>query len=353
MSSREYVPALQRVVTPWETLVERGQNNYVTVDQAVLDALAATNPELAVHDWRYPPGQHPDNDWAFATQVVVSSVINFAFLNRDREHDGENWSMTDPQTGASLSGSNALHPRLSQRFGEAEDISYEDIVNLVDPKAAFDEFLPGVPLAGHRRLLLADFARGLKDSYEGSVRSLIEASCDSTGDLRLFNEGDGLVERLTRIRDFGQAFLDTNYLGDLVFPFNKRADLAPVLIYGRSLTSQTLPRVADIDQSGAIPDYRLPQAFRAMNAITYSDELAHAVDTLQPIERDSQAEIEIRGATAYSTAYLLGSINEVRADAGQDPYNMAHVDFWLWKMGRELKKNGDTSVPHYTETTAY
>lgn len=352
MSSREYVPALQQVVTPWETLVERGQNTYVTVDQAVLDRLAASNPDLTVPDWRYPSGQHPDNDWAFATQVVVSSVINFAFLNRDRKRDGENWSMTDPQTGALLSGSNALHPRLSQRFGEAEDITDEDLFDLTR-EDSFDEFLPGVPLARQRRLLLTDFADGLEDSYEGSVRNLLEASRDSTGDLRLFNEGDGLVERLTRIRDFGQAFLDTNYLGDLVFPFNKRADLAPVLIYGRSLTSQTLPRVADIDQSGAIPDYRLPQAFRAMNAITYSDELAHAVDTLQPIERDSQAEIEIRGATAYSTAYLLGSINEVRADAGQDPYNMAHVDFWLWKMGRELKKNGDTSVPHYTETTAY
>jgi hypothetical protein len=353
MSSREYVPALQRVVTPWETLVERGHNTYVTVDQTVLDELAASNPELAVPDWRYPPGQHPENDWAFATQVVVSSVINFAFLNRDRERDGEGWSMTDPQTGAILSGSNALHPRILQRFGEAEDVSDRDIEDLIRNEVTFDEFLPGVPLAHSRRLLLTDFADGLKDNYGGSVRNLLEASQDTTGDLRLFNEGNGLVERLTRVREFGHAFLDTSYLGDLVFPFNKRADLAPVLIYGRSLTSKTLPRVADIDQSGAIPDYRLPQAFRAKKVMTYSDELAHTVDTLQPIERDSQAEIEIRAATAYSTAYLLGGINEVRADAGQDPYNMAHVDFWLWKMGRELKKNGDTSVPHYTETTTY
>jgi len=352
MSSREYVPALQRVVTPWETLVERGLNTYVTVDQVVLDELARTNPDLAVPDWRYPPGQHPENDWAFATQVVVSSVINFAFLNRDRERDGEGWSMTDPHTGALLSGSNALHPRILQRFGEAEDVTSADIFKLAQ-KEAFDEFLPGVPLADQRMYLLTDFAEGLQDHFDGSVHNLIDASCDAAGDLRLFNEGDGMVERLARMRYFGRAFFDTSYLGDLVFPFNKRADLAPVLIYGRSLTSKTLPRVADIDQSGAIPDYRLPQAFRAKKVMTYSDELAHMVDTLQPIERDSQAEIEIRAATAYSTAYLLGGINEVRADAGQDPYNMAHVDFWLWKMGRELKKNGDTSVPHYTETTAY
>ncbi len=352
MSSREYVPALQQVVTPWETLVERGQNTYVTVEQAVLDRLAASNPDLTVPDWRFPPGQHPDNDWAFATQVVVSSVINFAFLNRDRVRDGENWSMTDPQTGALLSGSNALHPRLSQRFGETEDITDEQLFKLASD-SEFASFLPGIPLADERRRLLTDFAEGLEDHYDGSVRNLIEASCDTNGDLRLFNDCDGLVERLTRVRDFGQAFFDTSYLAGLVFPFNKRADLAPVLIYGRSTTSETLPRVADIDQSGAIPDYRLPQAFRAMQAITYSEELAHTVDTLQPLERDSIAEIEIRAATAYSTAYLLGSINEVRAHAGQTPYNMAHVDFWLWKMGRELKKNGDTSVPHYTETTAY
>lgn len=351
MISREYAPAQQQIVDPWETLVARGENEYVTVDQEVLDKLAATNPELTVPDWRFP-GQHPENDWAFATQVVLSSVINFHFLNQNRERDGEGWSMTDPETGATLSASNALHPRIYQRFGEAEDITAGDILKLADSRE-FDALLPDVPLAAERRWMLTEFGHGIHQAYAGSVRGLLEDSCDLTGSLRLFNNGRGLVERLTRERDFGQAFIDTSYLGDLVFPFNKRANLAPVLIYGRSTTSETLPPVADIEQSGVIPDYRLPQAFRSMGAIAYSPELAAMVDSWQEIPRNSQTEIEIRGATAYATAYLLGRVNEIRSDNDQSLYNMAHVDFWLWKMGRELKKHGDTSWPHYTVTTAY
>lgn len=82
-----------------------------------------------------------------------------------------------------------------------------------------------------------DFAAGMQRHYEGSVRNVLEASRDVRGDLRLFNNGEGLVERLADGEKFGRAFMDTSYLGDLTFPFNKRANLVPVLIYGRSTTS--------------------------------------------------------------------------------------------------------------------
>ncbi len=342
---------MQAVVEPWETLESRGANTYVHVDRDILDVLAHENPELTIPDWRFP-GIHPENDWAFATQTVVSSVINFHFLNRNRRLVGESWSMRDPRNGTQLSGSNALHPRMTERFGEAEDITAKQIRQL-SFMYEFDGLLPRIPMEYERRELLKEFAYGLDSNYSGSVRELLEATRDESGDLRMFNAGEGLVERLTDKQVFGRAFLDTSYLGDLVFPFNKRAGLAPVLIHGRATTSDTLPTFGDIDQAGTITDYRLPQAFRAMGAITYNNELAHMVDSYEPIKKDSQEEIEIRGATAFSTAYLLAALNERRAELGQDPRNIAHLDFWLWKMGRELKKNGDDSLPHYTRTTAY
>lgn len=351
MASSEYAPAQQQMVALWETLEARGDNIYVDVDRDVLDRLAESNPELTVPDWRFP-GDHPSNDWAFATQVVVSSVINFHFLNRNRAYYGEGWSMTDPSSGKVLSASNALHPSIYRVFGEAEDINSAQIMKLAT-EAGMQELLPRVPMGFARQVMLGSFAVGLDWHYDGSVRNLLESARDTDGNLRLFNRGEGLVERLTDTSKFGRAFFDTYCLDDLIFPFNKRANLAPVLIYGRSTTSSELPTVADIDQSGTIPDYRLPQAFRAMKAINYRPKLASQVDAWEPIPEGSVAEIEIRGATAFSTAYLLGQLNAIRADHGQSPYNMAHLDFMLWKMGRELKKNGDTSWPHFTETTAY
>ncbi|MEO5949788.1 MAG: queuosine salvage family protein, partial [Candidatus Saccharimonas sp.] len=342
-----YAPALQQVVDPWEALVARGENDFVSVNQDVLETIAAQNPELKVPDWRFP-GDNAEDDWGFATQVVVSSVINFHFLNRNRDQ-GENWSMTDP-SGNVLTGSNALLTRFNQRFPDQEDITSPEIRKLIG-NAEFDAFLPGIPLAMQRRELLEDFAHGLANYFDGSVRNLIESTKDADDKLRLFNDGHGLTETLLNTTIFERAFTDTSQLGDLTFPFNKRANLAPLLMYGRSTTSDTLPSFADIDQSGVIPDYRLPQAFRSMGAIAYSPKLAELVDNWKPVMKNSAEEVEIRGATSYATAYLLKRINEIRAEAGQTPYNMAHIDFMLWKMGRNLK---DTpSMPHFTETTAY
>jgi|GEM_PF-2194011 len=348
MSNIEYAPALKQVVDPWEELVRRGENDFVSVNLEVLDQIAAQNPELSMPDWRIP-GMHPDNSWAFATQVVLSSVINFHFLNRNRTV-GEGWSMIDPTTGGVLVASNALHPRIYQRFGEAEDITSQEIFSLIE-KNAFSKFLPGVPMEQSRRSLLEDFAVNLDINYGGRVRNLLESARDTDGNLRLVNEGRGLVDRLTSTAEFGHSFFDTSHLDDLVFPFNKRANLVGVLVADRFNSDTTVPTIVDIDQSGAVPDYRIPQALRAKNVLEYKPKLAELVDTWTPIMKNSAEEIQIRGATAFATARLLHQVNEIRADADQEAYNMAHIDFWLWKMGRELK--GTSSMPHFTETTAY
>lgn len=336
----------------WKRLVERNDNEHVMVNHDVLDKLAAQNPILVQPDWRIP-GMHPDNDWAFATQVTLADSINFMFLNRDINKYGESWSMHNPQTGEIISGSNALMIRTYQRFGEAQDIKAHQIEELAS-KHTFDTYLKDIPLAKNRRQILGEFALGLRCVYGGSVRELLllDASIDLEGNLRIFNSSRGLVERLLS-EDFGNAFLDTSSIDDLIFPFDKRANLTPILIDGRAQTSNTLPRVVDIKHSGSVPDYRLPQALRAMGAIAYSRELAEHVDNWRPVEPHSKEEVEIRAATTYSTQYLLDKMNHLRAKQNQTPYTMAHIDFWLWQSGRDLKKRGRTSLPHYTETTAY
>lgn len=354
MRTAENMP--QEVIESWKTLTAWGDHQFVTVNETRLAEMASANPELHVPDWQFP-GMHPQNDWAFATQIEVADTINYMFLNRDIEKYGESWTMTDPITGKPLSGSNALLTSVYQRFGEAEDIHARDIEKLAS-KNEFDTFLPNIPMAETRKQKLADFALGLRRSYGGSVRQLIESSIDTDGNLRIFNRGAGMVERLLS-DDFGDVFVDESSIDGLKFPFNKRANLTPILIYGRArsrtdaIVENRFPPVIDIDKSGTVPDYRLPQALRAMGAIAYSSELASQVDNYIPIEAGSQAEIEIRAATAYAATRLLELTNTIRAESGEDLYNMAHVDFWLWSEGRQLKKSGSLSLPHYTETTAY
>lgn len=342
----------RQVVESWTDLEKREGNKFVSVNYDALDDLAAQNPDLAVPDWKkYFENQHPQNDWAFASQIVVANTINYMFLNRDIESLGESWTMHDSTTGKQLSGSVALMTRLYQRFGETEDVTAEQLEVLASEKE-FEAFLPGIPMGESRRQQLVTFAAGLRGSYQGSVRNLLEASVDSDGGLRIFNDGAGLVDRLLD-DGFGGVFKDENIIGELSFPHNKRANLTGILVYGRAVQSTDLPKVTDIDMSGAVPDYRLPQALRASGEIVYAASLAKLVDNWVPIEKGSQMEAEIRGATARAAFYLLEKTNDGRTLLQQEPYNMAHVDYWLWKKGRDLKHTNTTSLPHYTETTAY
>ncbi len=342
--------APRHVIESWNELEKRGDNQFVTVNYDVLDTLAEQNPDLEQPDWRIP-GMHPQNDWAFATQIDLADTINYMFLNRDIKKDGEGWTMTDPENGKIISGSNALMVRTYQHFGEAEDITADQIEALAD-EHNFAKFLPGIPMAESRREQFVKYAQGLRNVYGGSIRNLIEASIDEKGDLRLINNGRGMIERRLD-EEFEGVFTDDNTINDLVFPHNKRVNLTPILIDGRAQTSTTLPRVSDLHKSGAVPDYRIPQAQRATGEIIYMPALAETVDSWTPIEANSRKEAEIRGACAKAVFYLLEKTNEVRANLNQAPYNMAHIDFWKWQMGRELKKTSDVSLPHFTETTAY
>ncbi|HUO61896.1 MAG TPA: queuosine salvage family protein [Candidatus Bathyarchaeia archaeon] len=347
LASAETAP--RQVVESWNTLVERSGNEYVSVNHGALDQLVAKNPDLSVPDWRFP-GQHADNDWAFASQTIVSSVLNYMFLDKDAP--GGSWQMTNPKNGKPIASSNALHTRTYQVFGEAEDITSTDIFKLANPNT-FTDFLPGIPMAESRRRLLGQFADELHWHYEGSVRNLLESTIDADGKMWAFYQGGaGLVDKLVD-DNFGDAFSDYSNLDDLHFPFLKRAQLAPLLIQGRAQTSNTLPTVADIDKIGPVVDYQLPRALRHKGVLQYAPELANDADTWTPIPAQSRKEIEIRGATAYSVDYLLRHVNELRVSLGQTALNMTHVDFWLWKEGRGLKELANPPHPHFTETTAY
>ncbi len=342
--------APKRLIDSWSELEMGGDNRFVQINRTALDNLIDQDPDLKQPNWLIP-GIHPNDDWAFASQIVVANTINYMFLNRDIHKDGESWTMKDPIEDTVLSGSTAMLTRTTQLLGEGPDISWVKIMTLSSEKN-FEQFLPGIPMADTRREKLANFALGIRDYYEGSVRSFLESTIDEEGEFRIFNDGDGMVDRMLS-DEFGDVFSDTAYLGNLEFPFNKRANLTPILIDGRARISDTLPVVGDMDQSGTVIDYRLPQALRELGVLEYSPLLAQNIDNYKHILAGSREEIEIRAASAAAVVYLLENLNERRESDGKEPYTMAHIDFWLWKLGRELKKNGSESLPHYTETTSY
>ena len=127
-----------------------------------------------------------------------------------------------------------------------------------------------------------------------------------------------------------------------------------ILLHGRATevgSNGILPPVIDIDQVGPIADYELPKALRALGIFRYSDEFAELVDNWKEVVKDSQMEIEIRAATVAVCFKFLECVNAHREHLpyALPPINICHLDYWLWKMGKEIK----TSRPHLTRTSAY
>ncbi len=350
--------APQQLHDSWVSYERKEQNKHVFINRAALrrfiaeSPLAETeDPDELTPDWTFPEGIYEEDDRKYAQQTLVSGTINYAFNNID----GSKWELTNDQ-GGTLSGSTALHVRTREVFGDSDDIT-SDVIRDVATEAGMTEYLPGVPGADSRVRLLGDLALGLDKHYEGSVQKLLDASLDSDGNMRAYNGGKGLVERLLH-RDFGDAYGgDHNFIstprGAFYFPFHKRAHLAPTLYYGRARKSAELPDLVDIHEVGTICDYNVPVPLRAENILSYSPDLARRVDSRKFIARGSREEVEIRAASGYVQGEFKRGINEIRHERGLRPISIAPLDAHLFLLGRKLAKSGDAKPHHLTTTTAY
>lgn len=242
--------------------------------------------------------------------------------------------------------------RTKELFGNKDDITSDDILPYTTDEG-MRYYLPNVPHLRSRARLLGQFARGLEKAYNGSIAQLIDSSCDKDGDLRAFNNGNGIVERLADEETFGQAYADHSVIDGMSVNYLKLAQLTPLLIHGRALTSNgEIPTLADIDKLGTINDYQIPRSHRLMGTIVLSRELSQKIDTWKLIPRDSRMENELRLASAAATSMIKYRINDIRAQNNLAPITIAPLDAWQWFMGRELDKE-NAIYPHRTTTTAY
>ena len=175
--------------------------------------------------------------------------------------------------------------------------------------------------------------RVLQDKYDGSFSNMVKASGG-----KAFDEGNGMVERLTR--DF-PSFRDE---ADGAV-FNKRAQLAVGMLTSRLAGTGEFD-TPDVDQLTVFADYQLPRGLRAMGVLNYGDELAERVDNGRPIEKGSQMEKELRAYTIVASELLM---KEMRKRPGFEKLDARGLDSYLWSTARKDKN----SKPHITITTAY
>jgi hypothetical protein len=312
---------------------------YVTINAEAVDLVASrfAAEDMKIPDWRLPV--YPaENNPATVDFFMLGNSINFAFRDFDTKKD-----FTRIYAGQEWRGAMAMWASLKLALDSGEPILDSSYLAQVSDKEVEQIFLGvnQIPLVQERARIFREVGEVLQRKYDGSFYNLVEDSNHF-----LFNKGKGIVERLTK--DF-PSFNDSAAYTSLLVHFNKRAQLAPGMLYGR-FRNRGVFSVEDIDELTVFADYGLPKTMRHLGMLVYTPELANLVDSQQLIESKSEAEIEMRAGTICAANMLIKKINEYR-DTRKNPekaVNALHIDYKLWSESRNIK-----SPHHLTKTTDY
>ena len=295
-----------------------------------------SNQNLIVPAWREPV--FPEDDEKIIEVFGVENSINFCYTDfqtgqkYDVEYGKQTWR-----------GSFALSAAIKRAL--------EENIPILDPyflmrlgrneaKHIFRCKTTPMPLFQERINNLHDVGQTLINTGLGSFKQLfVEA------DYRVFNNGKGIAERLTTLF---KSYQDFSPWRSRTLQFQKRAQLFPMVYYGRALSSNgKLPLIKDPEIIGPITDYKVPKVLRALEILYYKQELADKVDQGEVIPKDSRMEIEIRAQTVQAMWKLLAAINSLRPQDKQ--ITMAELDYAIWSNSGNFK----SVLHHRTLTTGY
>jgi len=316
------------VLASTEPVIRNAQHIKLNHGKLQEAAKALTAEQIKPCDWHLPNYIQGDNENTINFMFLMNS-INFLFFDPNTgdkfqtEYKGQTWKgsegMVASLTRALDEGIPVLDPKFLANVTEAE------------MKHIF-RGTPELPLLKERTEIFNEVGQVLQEKYAGSFANLLQAA-----NHRAFDNGNGIVERLTR--DF-PSFRDSS--GDV--QFNKRAQLVVGMLASR-LEGTGLFDCPDLQELTVFADYQLPRGLRALGVLEYGPELAATVDNGVQIPKDSQLEKELRAFTVVASKLLQ---DEVNARPGMNA-DARGLDSYLWWSARQDKN----SRPHVTVTTAY
>ncbi len=248
--------------------------------------------------------------------LFLTSTINFAFTDFD-SHDV--FSVT--YAGAERWDADAMFACLKAAHERGVPILEGDFLRTVNTKD-LERIFEGnirIPMLEARRDIFRDVGQVLTERYQGRFHQFVADS-----GRRLYDSGNGLLERLTReFRSFEDV---SDYRGQPVF-FQKRAQLLYWMLHCR-FREKGFFELSDPHRLTAFADYILPLALKLLGILSYSPALNETIESRQIVEADGEAEIEIRAATIWSVHLLTTEINRLRPADRQviDPI----IDARLW-----------------------
>lgn len=315
-------------------LIENPQYVFINWENIEKTAEKFSHEEMKIPKWDEPV--YPENlDKDTIDFIFLENTINFAFtdfVTKEKfssEYQGKDWR-----------GAYGMIACLKKALEKGVPILEGDFLSEI-AAGKMEEIFKGnirIPLSTERLIIFHEVGKMLKEKYNNHFYNLLEKANG-----QLFNQGKGLVELL--ISDFPSFDDSFFYQGEKV-RFNKRAQLAPAILYGKFLHQKKL--FSDIDDLTAFADYVLPKVLRGLEILNYESELAEKVDSQKIIPKNSQEELEIRASTIHAFEMLKNEINGIRSENNGQKINSLHLDYKLWSEGKNTKGNH-----HLTPTIAY
>jgi hypothetical protein len=265
----------------------------------------------------------------YIRKTMLINTLNFVFTDflTSAKYKIENLSDTD-----------AMVYQIDKALLEGAPLTqghYMRDMNLKEFKRIFTGNIE-MPMADEKVEILNNVGDTLVTKYSGDWINFID-----DGPKKLYDNGEGLVERL--VRDF-KRFDDHSIFENEKVYFLKLAQLAFWGIH-RELSKRHF-YIEDMENMTAFADYIIPVALESFGIVKYSSGLKEKIDSGILIDRDSIEEIEIRSTSIYVTAKLTELINNYKNE--EEKIIIPQLDFKLW-----TDFHADERPHHLTKTIMY
>ena len=299
------------------------------------DSIESVANWLAYEEFPYPTNASARDDADdFIRATMFMNTLNFAFTDFDKSIKYE-----INENGRILSDSEAMYFQVNNAISSGIKLIEGNVMASINLQQLETIFVGNIemPMLKERVEILNEVGQKLVDDYEGDWINFI-----NNGPKKLYSNGEGLIERL--IFEFPR-FDDSSQFKGINVKFYKLAQLAFWVIHAE-LSGSNYFKIEDMNSMTAFADYIIPVALNLKKITTYTPQLDQKIKSGEPIERDSNEEIEIRIASIYTTALLTESINKKRPEG--KAIIIPQLDYRLWKNYHA------THYPHHlTYTTMY
>lgn len=320
---KEALRAKNPILTSTISLVRNSKHMSINFSRLEEYAQEISSMKISLPQWKQSVFIETCDLFDKAAFFYIGNAINFQFNGKN------NQKYTVGYRGKEYVGAFALWTALKRACSEGIPILYSLYLKHMPLDAAkyiFRGENMEIPMLEERVKILNEIGRVLTAKYNGQFLKLIQQS-----NYRLFNQGNGIVERL--VRDF-PSFDDSHLYRNQKIKFYKRAQLTSAMLM-ESEDNKGACRIDDTDEFTVFADYSLPNALRDLEIFIYKKPLQEKIDKRAPIHRGSREELEIRANTIFVGRMLRCIANKYLPK--DQKINDLHIDAILWPYGRKVK----------------